>query len=200
VIRLLRVVQVLQILQDLGYRAALVGGLAVSARARERFTKDIDFAVAVDSDADAEMLALAVQRRGFRLVAVIEQEAKGVIATLRLVDPTLDDEDPTVDLLCASSGIEREIVRAARPLILAPGIRVHVACLGHLLAMKVLSVSDSRDQDRADLRALLEVATHRDLEDAREAAALIVARGFHRGRDLSDDLERLIAELGPPAE
>ncbi len=40
----------MQTLAGLGYSAALVGGLAVSARSRERFTRDIDFAVAVASD------------------------------------------------------------------------------------------------------------------------------------------------------
>ena len=103
--RLLRVVQIVQIVRELGHRCALVGGLAVSARARERFTKDIDFAVAVASDAEAEALALAMQRRGFRLRVVIEQEARGLVATLRFVDPTLDTEEPTIDLLFASSGI-----------------------------------------------------------------------------------------------
>jgi hypothetical protein len=37
-----------------GVRWALVGGLAVYARAIPRFTKDLDFAVAVANDAEAE--------------------------------------------------------------------------------------------------------------------------------------------------
>jgi hypothetical protein len=41
--------------------------------------------------------------------------------------------------------------------------------------------------------ALLREATRADLDGARRAVALIHARGFQRDRDLSRDLERLIA-------
>ena len=37
---------------------AIVGGLAVSVRSRPRFTQDIDLAVAVSSDAEAEAVVL----------------------------------------------------------------------------------------------------------------------------------------------
>lgn len=197
--RLLRAVQIVQVVRELGHRCALVGGLAVSARARERFTKDIDFAVAVATDAEAEALALAMQRRGFPLRVVIEQEKKGRVATLRFLDPVLDAEEPTIDLLCASSGIEREIVAAAGQMRLAPGADVPVASLAHLVAMKVLSVSDAREQDRSDLRALLEAASDRDLVDARAAVALIAKRGFHRDKDVVAELEQMIHIVRPPA-
>ncbi len=70
-----------------GHRCALVGGIAVSIRARERFTKDIDFAVAVKSDAEAEALALAFQQAGYQLAQVFENAAKGLLATLRFTVP-----------------------------------------------------------------------------------------------------------------
>lgn len=44
-------------------RWALVGGLAVSARATPRFTKDLDFAVAVADDAKAEDVVHRLQAR-----------------------------------------------------------------------------------------------------------------------------------------
>ncbi|MFD4433276.1 nucleotidyl transferase AbiEii/AbiGii toxin family protein, partial [Nocardia sp. NPDC058497] len=40
----------------LGYRWALVGGFAVSARSIPRFTHDIDLAIAVADDSDAEAM------------------------------------------------------------------------------------------------------------------------------------------------
>jgi hypothetical protein len=43
-------------LETAGVRFALIGGLAVSARVEPRFTRDLDFAVAVEGDADAEAL------------------------------------------------------------------------------------------------------------------------------------------------
>ena len=58
--------------------------------------------------------------------------------------------------------------------------------------MKVLSVSDVRDQDRADLRALLAIASEEELEEARDALELIQERGFQRDKDLGGDLTRFL--------
>jgi hypothetical protein len=71
---------------------------------------------------------------------------------------------------------------------------VPIASVGHLLALKLLSRDDrTRPQDRVDLGALFGVATPADLDEARHGVALIHARGFQRDRDLSRDLEQLIA-------
>jgi len=42
---------------------ALVGGLAVSARTEPRFTRDLDFAIAVENDAEAESIVFGVEAR-----------------------------------------------------------------------------------------------------------------------------------------
>ncbi len=63
-----------ELLSSLGRRWALVGGLAVSARAEPRFTRDADLAVAVADDSDAETLILELRRAGYRTLAVLEQE------------------------------------------------------------------------------------------------------------------------------
>ena len=93
-------------------RWALVGGFAVSARAEPRFTHDIDAAVAVADDADSEGLVRLMLADGYRLLASVEQDETGRLATVRLASP-LSGEDVVVDLLFASSGIEPEIARAA---------------------------------------------------------------------------------------
>jgi len=178
-----RIRSVVALVEKHGHRAVLVGGVAVSLRARERFTKDIDFAVAVASDAEAEALCLAFQRAGYRLAQVLEQSAKGVIATLRFTVPS-GRVEPELDLLFASSGIESEVVAAGERLEITPGLVIPVARLHHLIAMKVLSESDVRENDRADLRALVAVATDRDLELARDAVRLIHERGFARDKNL----------------
>ena len=174
---------------------ALVGGLAVSARTEPRFTRDVDLVIAVPGDQDAEQAVHALQRRGYRIDALVEQEAAGRLATARLVPPQEDDAGIVLDVLFASSGIEPEITEAAEELDIFPGLRVPVARVGHLLALKLLSRDDrARPQDRVDLVALLRAATPADIEEARGAVALIHARGFQRDRDLSRDLDRLIAE------
>jgi hypothetical protein len=84
--------------------------------------------------------------------------------------------------------------RRADRLEVWPQISVPVARVGHLIALKLLSRDDRRLQDQLDLQALLAVATEADLEDARKGVALIVERGFHRGRALEADFDALVRE------
>jgi len=172
---------------------ALVGGLAVSVRTEPRFTRDADLAVAVPTDRDAEALIHALRSHGFLIAAVIEQEAAGRLATVRLSLST-EPQAPVVDLLFASSGIETEIVRESQELELLPGLTLRVARIGHLIAMKVLSRDDlKRPQDLVDLRSLIRAADESELATAREALTLIAKRGYHRGRDLATEMNRLFA-------
>lgn len=96
---------------DAGYEFALVGGLAVSARAEPRLTRDADLAVAVDDDAAAEHLVHRLVQSGYAPALVVEQEYTGWLSTVRLTHPS--DGGLVVDLLLASSGIEHEIVASA---------------------------------------------------------------------------------------
>lgn len=179
-----------------GYEFAVVGGLAVSARTEPRFTRDVDLAVAVDDDAQAERLVRLLLPLGYRLLASVEQEATGRLATLRLVTPESNERGVVVDLLFASSGIEPEMVARAELLELFPGVRVPVARTEHLLALKVLSREDSRrPQDRQDLRSLLLVADQTVRDAAGEALRLIERRGFHRDRNLTQLFAQALAEL-----
>lgn len=181
-------------LSDLGLAYALVGGLAVSARADPRFTQDIDLVVAVDSDAIAEETVHHLLGRGYRTLAVIEQEAKNRVATVRFALP---GEAWEGDLLFASSGIEPEIVAAAESFEIVPGLRLPVASIGHLIALKLLARDDdSRPQDVSDLHALIGVATEADLAAAGEAVDLITTRSYARGRDLRADLTAIVATFG----
>ena len=174
-----------------GVDFALIGGLAVSVRTEPRFTRDADFAVAVAGDAEAETLIRSLRAHGYEVTALVEQEAVGRLATVRLALAD-DAEGPVMDLLFASSGIEQEVVAAAELIELMPGLRLKVARVAHLIALKVLSRDDlQRPQDLVDLRALLRTATAVDVARAREALTLITTRGFHRGRELVAQLESL---------
>lgn len=171
---------------------ALVGGLAVSARTEPRFTRDADIAVAVLDDAEAERLVRSLHGRGYSVGALVEQEAAGRIATVRLTR-SLEPASPVIDLLFASSGIESEVVAEAEAIELLPKVRIRVATTGHLIALKVLARDDlTRPQDVGDLRALLRVASPADVTRARTALTLIAERGYHRGRDLQSEMETLL--------
>lgn len=183
--------RIVQALGDQGVAAAVVGGLAVSARAEPRFTRDADLAVAVLDDLEAERIVRALQHRGYRVLQSLEHLTTRRLATVRLLPPGGGTEGVIVDLLFASSGIEPEIVAAAEGLELLPGLHLPVAGIGHLLAMKLLSFDPvSRATDGQDLVHLLAEATESDLETCREAIRTIEDRGYHRGRDLPALLHR----------
>ena len=170
---------------------ALIGGLAVSARTEPRFTRDADLAVALESDGEAQALVHRLRRLGYGIGSIVEQEAVGRLATVRLTRSSTP-RAPVVDLLFASSGIEPEVVAGADAIEVLPRLTMPVAAIGHLIALKVLSRDDAtRPQDLVDLRALLGVASVTDLELARHALGLIAARGYDRGRDLVADMNSL---------
>jgi len=164
---------------------ALVGGVAVSVRAEPRLTRDLDMAIAVSDDAEAEGLVRTLVARGYQISSVLDQDKTGRFAAARLLLPDEGQRGVVADLLFASSGIEPEIVASAEPLDVFPGLVLPVATVAHLAALKLLARDDrDRPQDADDLRALRGVATPADLPRGREAARLIVERGFGRGRDL----------------
>jgi predicted nucleotidyltransferase len=172
-------------LAQLGRSFAVVGGLAVSTWAEPRLTRDADLAVAVDDDRDAELLVAKLRERGYRVLAAVEQVATGRLGTVRLVGESGGGDDIVTDLLFASSGIEAEIVAQAISTMVVPGLVLPVACVGHLMAMKLLARDDRhRPADADDLVALSVVATEHDWGVAAMAVTLIVDRGFGRGRDL----------------
>lgn len=172
-----------KLLSGLDVPFALVGGLAVGAWTEPRFTQDVDFAVAVRDDSEAEFLIRRCHTLGYALVGMVEQDAVGRLATARLVGRA---NDIVIDLLFASSGIEPEIATQALSIEIAPGLVMPVAQAGHLIAMKVLSHdSERRPQDAMDLKNLIRAADSAQMELARQSLELIIQRGFHRGRALT---------------
>jgi hypothetical protein len=167
---------------------ALVGGLAVSLRAEVRFTRDVDLAVAVADDADAESLVRELGDDGFRPIASVEHDTAQRLSTVRLSSP----DGVVIDLLFASSGIETEIVARALEVVVPQIGGLPVARAEELLAMKVLSMRDARLQDRLDALHLLRLADP-DLDVVRANLTLIEARRFHRDQDLHRKLAELLA-------
>jgi hypothetical protein len=176
-----------------GRRYALIGGLAVSARTEPRFTRDVDWAVAVAGDAEAESVVHGLVEAGYSIVMTVEQDQAKRLATVRLLPPGEPPTGVVADLLFASSGIEPELVAAADAMEILPGVVLPVAKVGHLIALKILSAAPNRPQDAADLRALVAIADARELDLARQALTLIERRGFARGKRLLEEMERLVA-------
>ncbi len=177
-------------LEHLGLRWALIGGLAVSLRGEPRTTKDLDVAIAVTGNREAESIVGNFTSRGYRLDAVREHLELKRLVSVGLVASVPGTRGIVVDLMFASSGIEEEVVAASDLLEVVPGVALPVAATAHLLALKTLA---GRAKDIADFATLTQYATERDLLEAREALELISQRGFGRGKDLQSEFAQLLA-------
>jgi hypothetical protein len=122
----------------------------------------------------------------------VEHEARHRLATVRLMSPS----GVTVALLFASSGIESEIVETATSVDMEGTLRIPVASAEGLLAMKILSMTDRRLQDRIDAQHLLEFTPGLDLSKVRGNLAKITARGYSREQDLEAKLSSVLKEVG----
>lgn len=174
---------VVSFLENKNLDYALIGGLAVSFRASERATKDIDLVVAVGSDSEAENTIRLFVELGFLVDTLIERKNSKEIATVRL----LSDKHSGVflDLLFNATGIEKEIVESSDSINILPKLSVNVASLASLIAMKVLS-SNNKDrlQDIIDLQHLIKEADCEDLIEAEKLIYLIHERGYDSEQDL----------------
>ena len=102
------------------------------------FHRDVDIAVAAASDDAAESLVRRLLTRQYRLLASVEQDAVGRLATVRLGTTADPAANVVVDLLFASYGIEPEIAEGAEQIEILPGLVAPIARTAHLIAMKLL--------------------------------------------------------------
>lgn len=175
------------VLVRLGRPFALIGGLAVSVRGEIRFTRDVDLVVLVSDDADAETLIFDLRAEGYLPVATVEHTRHGRLATARLASSV----GVVVDLMFANCGIEPEIVDRATMVRFEDVGTIPVASSEELVAMKVLSMTDKRLQDRLDAQRLIAHGTV-DLERVRGNLRLIAERRYERGQDLEAKLRDLL--------
>lgn len=161
----------------------------MALRTPARFTVDVDLAVAVRDDGEAEAVTMAFLGRGFSLVNAIEHETTGRLAAVRLQRGPGEE----VDLMFALTGIEGSVVQDADVVEILPGRRARAAALGHLVAMKLLSVDERRPRDAQDLLALLARCDEVERRRAEVAVAAMEAAGTSRGRHLARALEEWVA-------
>jgi hypothetical protein len=124
-------------------------------------------------------------------VATVEHEERHRLSTVRLLTPA----GVVVDLLFASCGIEAEVVERATEVHIDQVGTLRVARAEELLAMKVLSMTERRLQDRLDAQNLVRFNPTLDLDSVRESLASIEDRGYHRAQDLPGKLDELLREV-----
>ena len=155
-------------------------------------TRDVDIAVAVADDNEAEDVIYRLRAAGYSPVATVEHERHERLATARLRSPS----GMVVDLVFASSGIEGEVVREASTFDY-PGVgEIPVAEPEELLAMKILSMTHDRLQDRIDALNLLK-CNEVDLSRVRRRLRDITTREYDRDQDLDAKLQSLLTSLAP---
>ncbi|MCC6932924.1 MAG: nucleotidyl transferase AbiEii/AbiGii toxin family protein [Deltaproteobacteria bacterium] len=180
---------IINLLDERTVRYARVGGFAVSMRTVERMTKDIDFAVAIDNDDQAESLIKELLGIGYEIDTVLENTKAKRLATMRL---KAVNSGVIIDFIFASCGIENEVVQKATEEEVFPGLLVKVATIACLIAMKLVSANDStRIQDIIDLRNLKQEATEIDLAEVKKLVALITSRGFNQDKDLQQIFSKI---------
>ena len=118
-----------EVLNDLGKGFALVGGIAVSALTAPRSTGDVNFAVAVADDGEAEAVAGAFMTAGYNVASLLEQEETGRLAGVRVHDALTG---VGLDLMFAMCGVESEIVASSQRIEVLPGTVLPVAGIGIL--------------------------------------------------------------------
>lgn len=180
-------------LASLDARWALIGGLAVSVRGEARTTRDVDAAILVSGDREAEAITRHfLHDFGYQVrpYGQLDRNDNDRLAAMRLVSPDSREEELIVDLMFAFSGIEPELVEAAEILEAMPGLFVPVAQTGHLLALKVLA---ARPVDVGDIEVLLHYASREDIYLAQQSIELISRRGYEPAdRDLTQELEEVL--------
>jgi len=140
------------------------------------------------SDGAVEALVRDLRAARYGIQTLIEHEARGRIATVRLTSPG----GVLVDLLSASSGIEDEVVAHAAPVVVEPAGELLVAAPEELLALKVLAMTERRLQDRIAAQNILLANPAIDLARVRKRLAQIRERGYDRGESLESKLEAVV--------
>lgn len=166
----------------------------MSFRSIVRTTNDLDLAVVVSGDAEAESIVRTLIGLGYRAEQLLESDVSGRLATVRMI--SAGEREVFVDLLFASAGIEREVVESSSPIEIFPSLTLQVASRSALIALKVLSANpNTRIKDVIDLQNLLDNAAPGEVDVSRALLDLITERGYNRNKDLQKDLDGYIAQF-----
>jgi hypothetical protein len=166
----------------LGETGVLLGGVALSYYGLERYTKDIDFAVTIQTTQKAEQLLQENDLRPLRIGGVSFATSSGV--RVDLIDRRVEYQDLFEEMLQSA---------AQSPKLKLGDALISVAPLHYLIACKLIA---DRPQDEVDLRYLLSLPT---LEYAKTRE--LVQRHLGRfGAQYLDKLARAVGRSEPSKE
>ena len=147
---------ILALLERMGVRFVLIGGLAMIAHGSARITEDIDLAYSRDQD---NVARLAAAMRSVRpILRGVKQPVPSVVdeRTFRnTLNLSLDTDLGPVDLLGHVAGVSSfDTLWERAVLIDVFGSPVHVASIDDLIAMKKSAGRDKDKLHEVELRAL----------------------------------------------
>lgn len=106
---------------------------------------------------------------------------------------SVGEREVFIDLLFASTGIEKEVFEGSNPIEIFPELSLPVASRPALIALKVLSADpDRRSKDITDLQHLLANSSVVEIATSRILLDMITERGYNRDKDLQKDLNGYI--------
>lgn len=136
-------------LDALGIRGAVIGGLAVSLRGLPRMTVDVDLVIQADVD-DGLRIARNLPSTPFM---PLFEGVEDVVASAFILPVRHRVTGVRVDLAIGMSGFERDAISRATPVVVG-GTTIPVVSVEDLLVMKALA---ARPQDESDIRGLVDV-------------------------------------------
>lgn len=133
------------LLDRMGIRSALIGGLAVATWGSPRATEDIDLLAELAPSAEVEA---AAQAEGWR-ISWRRGGTDDPIPLLLCLEWLKGG--PEVEVICATRAWERAMVHRAVPVVLPDGLRVSVVAPADLIILKLLAGGPQDLIDVADL-------------------------------------------------
>ncbi len=147
----------------------------------------------MNNDSEAESVVRTLVGSGYRVEQLLESDVTGRLATVRMI--SIGEREIFIDLLFASSGIEREVVESASQIEIFPGLSAKVASRSALIALKVLSADiKRRPQDVIDVGNLLRAASDGEISIAYDLVDLITERKYNRNKNLRNELDSYVSD------
>jgi len=143
----------IDLMEKLRIPHALVGGMAVTLLARERFTRDVDFTVILSESQANRLSDIFKKDPAYRVDQISFVSSKRIPDLLRIIW-----KGTAVDLMVANTDFQKILVKRARKLD-CEGRLIRVASFEDMIILKLLA---DRPRDREDIQALL--SSHKDLD------------------------------------
>ncbi len=132
-------------LRSAGIPSAVVGGIALSVWGEPRATRDVDVRILLGREEAHRLLSALADE--YILLADNPLEALRRMGFLFVQDRA----GVRLDLLLADTDFDREVVRRARPVEIAPGQVIYVCSAEDLLVYKLISTRSRDHEDAASI-------------------------------------------------